>query len=715
MTRKLVLLILIFSFNKIILGQSESYIVTKASFSSDKFDEFSPAYYKNGLVFVTNRPSFKFSNYSSEQDRGPLKIYFIESIDKLKWGKPKIFSDELKTKFNDGPVTFNSAYDTVYFSRNLEVDGKLAELSTARNKLGIFYAVLINEKWTKIRDLIINNEWYNVTSPCLSPDGKRLYFASDKPGGFGGPDLYYCDWKRDHWDNPVNLGPVINTPGSESSPYVNGEGGLFFSSDGHPGLGGKDIFYSRPSGSSWLPPVGLDSPINSKFDDFALIADSLMSEGYFSSKRENSIDIYHFKTNFHQLYYCNEQRANQYCFKFIDESKIFVNEEYLGYVWNFGDGTKATGLNVEHCFPGPGKYSVRLDVTDKKTGRVFFSKRSYDLELKEIEQAIIKSPNSALVGESVSFNGSGSNFSGSQILNYTWSFVEGDRTTGETVNHSFKKKGDYSIKLGLILRNKKTGIIFESCTSKQIRVFSDAKEKAAFDSQKINPAPVTTVYDYDHAFIGNMYSAETGFNQDVVFEVEILASKTKLPLNSPVFSAVPKMYSIREIRLPSDNLFHYVIDEEMNLMSTYFTFNDMVDRGFKETKIRTFVLEDPAAKELNNLKKVFGVSADMFFKYNDFRLSTEGTQMLDQIIGFMAKYPLVKLEIATHTDNIGVAETNLLLSQKRAESIVDYLIKNGVNGLRLKPVGMGSAKPINPNTYEADRKVNRRVDFTIIK
>jgi outer membrane protein OmpA-like peptidoglycan-associated protein len=714
MIRKIVLAILIVCASCVIYAQSETYTVKKAFFSSDKYDEFSPVYYSKGIVFCSNRNS-NLLNRSTSENKGLFKIYYIDTTHITDWKSATLFSKELTTIVNDGPVTFNKSRDTIYYSRNLEVNKKLGDVSGPRNKLGIFFAEMVDNQWTKIREFRLNNEWYNLTTPCLSPDGKRLYFASDKLEGFGGSDLYYCQWNSDRWDNPVNLGPVINTPGNESYPFVNQEGGIFFSSDGHPGLGGKDIFYSKPLGSSWIPPVALDAPINSQYDDFAFISDSVMNEGYFASKREGTSDIYNFKTNIHQLFYCENQRSNQNCFKFVDEGKIPINEEYVKYVWNFGDGSQVTGQNVEHCFPGPGKYAVRLDVVDKKSGRVFFTKISYDLELKEIEQPIIKSSNSSLVGESVSFDGLGSIFPGCKVITYTWYFGDGERTTGDVVSHTYNIKGEYDVKLGLILRQEKTGIIFESCTSRKISVFDDKNEKTIFDSQKVKPARITSISEYDHAYVGNLYSAEKGFNQDVVFVIEILASKSRLALDSPVFSKVPQNYSVREIRLPSDNLFHYVIGEEMNLMSTYSTFNDIIDRGYKETKIRTYALEDPASKELNNLKKVFGVSADAFFKVNDISLTTEGTQILDQIIGFMTKYPKVRLEIAVHTDNTSTAGANLLLSQKRADSMVNYLVINGVSGLRLISRGYGGTKPLVPNFYEADRKLNRRVDFTIIR
>jgi outer membrane protein OmpA-like peptidoglycan-associated protein len=163
------------------------------------------------------------------------------------------------------------------------------------------------------------------------------------------------------------------------------------------------------------------------------------------------------------------------------------------------------------------------------------------------------------------------------------------------------------------------------------------------------------------------------------------------------------------------NLFSYVIAEEMSLMATYSAYNEIVDLGFKNAVIRTFVLEDPAEKELNTLKKVFGVSVDVFFNQNDFSLTSAGTQMLDLILGFMAKYPALKLEIATHTDNTGMPAASMLLSQKRAEAMINYLIVNGVSSLRLIPKGFGGTKPLVPNMYEADRKLNRRVEFTIMR
>ncbi len=716
MKRKLISGILAtFILQTLVLGQSETYSISIAPFSSNKYDEFSPVYYKNGIVFCTNRNRNLFLNYSTSENKGLLKINYIETTGQTNFRKTRLLSKSLRTNFNDGPASFSRGGDTIYYSRNLKVSGSLRENTNPRNKLGIFSAVLEDQKWTKIKDLRFNNEYYNITTPYISPDGKKLFFASDNPAGFGGSDLYYSQWKGDYWDDPVNLGPTINTSGNESYPFVNSAGGLFFSSDGLPGFGGKDIFFTKLVGTAWLTPVRLDAPINSQYDDFALITDSVMNEGFFSSKRGKTIDIYHYKTNIHQLFYCENQKTNQYCFKFTDEGKIPIDENYLQYVWNFGDGSKATGQNVEHCFPGPGKYNVKLDVVEKKSSRVFLSKLSYNLELKDIEQPVINSTASAFVGEQIKLDGLTSYFPGSKILTYTWYFGDGDRTAGENVSHSFKEKGDYEVKLGLIIRQDKTGIIYEACASKQIKVFNDKQEKTAFDTRVIKPAPRINIFNYDHAFVENLYSSEKEFNQDVVFHVEILTSKTRLGLDNTVFKNIPKKYTLKEVFLPGDKLYSYIIGEEMNLMDTYPSFNEISDLGFKNTRVRPYTLEDPAAKELHNLKRVFGVSADTFFRKNDFSLTPAGTQMLDLIIGFMSKYPGIKVEIATHTDNLGSTVSNQLLSQKRAEAMTNYLIVNGISSQRLVAKGFGGSRPIAPNLLEANRKLNRRVDFIIIK
>jgi len=289
----------------------ETYTIKKTAFSSDKYNEFSPAYYKDKLVFCTDQNK-GVSDYSTAENARFFNIYAADTAEAFRSGKVRPFAKELNSKLNDGPVSFNSTGDTIYFSRNLMVDGKLTKLSSSLNKLGIFSASLENGHWKRVTEFRHNNEWYHVTTPCLSPDGKRMYFASDRLDGQGGSDIWYSDWKAGYWDTPVNLGPVINSSGNEAYPFMNPAGELFFSSDGHPGMGGKDIFVSKHVDKEWLKPVALDAPINSEHEDFGFVSNRLLDEGYFSSKRGKTLDIYYFKSNFPQIFFPGSLRRKQY-------------------------------------------------------------------------------------------------------------------------------------------------------------------------------------------------------------------------------------------------------------------------------------------------------------------------------------------------------------------------------------------------------------------
>jgi hypothetical protein len=715
MELKLMISILIaFMLQQLILGQTETYTVTLAPFSSNKNDEFSPVYYKNGIVFCTNRISNRVANYSTWQNKGLFKINYIDTVAKVKWQQSRLFSKELKTKFNDGPVTFNSKGDTIYYSRNLKVEGKLSGLSNVRNKLGIFYAVLDGEKWTKVRELRINNEYYNVTTPCLSSDGKRLYFASDKPGGFGGSDLYYCQWTVDYWSDPLNLGPIINTKGNEAYPFINPAGELFFSSDGHPGFGGKDIFFSRFSDTAWLPPVRLDPPINSKYDDFGIITDILMDEGYFSSNRNKSIDIFHFRTNFPQIFFSSNQKENKYCFKFNDNGSILVDTTNLQYKWSFGDGKSANGVIADHCFPGPGNYNVKLDVVERSTGKLFFVKLSYNLELHDFEQPYITCPDVKVKGEIVEFDGLKSYLPEFEILSYSWDFGDSTRSFGENVKHSFKAKGEYTVNLGLTLKSRITGNIRKTGVSKKISIFNLQQEMVSYLTEMASvKTTLPDIRDYDNAKINQGYSSETEFKQDAVFIVELLSSKSKVDINSPIFRNVPKKYTVKEIFDSNNNTYCYIVDQQMSLMATYPSFREMVGLGFKNVLIKILVLKDPVEKELHNLISIYGANVESYFDGPD-RMTSKAYIMLDQILKLMNKYPSLRLEVGVHSDNTGSAKNSQDLSQRCSQLLVNYLINRGISTKRLVATGFGGTKPIAPNFLEKDRELNRRIEFLII-
>ncbi|MFV8225656.1 OmpA family protein [Christiangramia aquimixticola] len=201
---------------------------------------------------------------------------------------------EINTKLHDGPLVISPDGKTAYFTRNNYLgrkEGKSDKQKT--NHLKLYSATKNGTKWENVKELGFNSDLYSVGHPALSPDGKTLYFASDMPDGMGGTDLYKVSIAEDGtFGKPENLGDPVNSEFDETFPFIDTDGTLYFSSNGHAGLGLFDIFKFEEDAEEI---ENLGSSVNSNLDDFAYfqIADS--KEGYISSNRGgNSDDIYVF-------------------------------------------------------------------------------------------------------------------------------------------------------------------------------------------------------------------------------------------------------------------------------------------------------------------------------------------------------------------------------------------------------------------------------------
>jgi outer membrane protein OmpA-like peptidoglycan-associated protein len=209
-----------------------------------------------------------------------------------------IFDRNVETKYHEGPVTFSSKFDTLYFTRNNYTPGKYRTGKDGVNRLNIFSAVFRNGVWQKITSFPYNNDDYATGHPALTPDGSVLFFVSDMPGGYGGKDIYYVVKAADgSWGKPVNAGPAINTAFDEMFPYVDNRHTLYFSSNGHSGLGGLDIFRIKwENGAAIGVARNLGYPVNTSKDDFGIwcTEDATGFHGYLSSDRYGDDDIFRF-------------------------------------------------------------------------------------------------------------------------------------------------------------------------------------------------------------------------------------------------------------------------------------------------------------------------------------------------------------------------------------------------------------------------------------
>ncbi len=275
-------------------GQGE-IILRNASMINTENREFSPALYENVLVFVSQHKSGPVDLKSGETY---LELFYSEMDPNGVPQKRENYSLEINSELNEGPLTFSRQGDRIYFTRNNILKGIAKKNTRGQNVLKIFEATRGDYDWENVRELAFNNDDFSCMHPALSPDGKKLFFASNMPGGYGGMDLYFVEQIGNSWSKPINLGAEINTEKNEVFPFFHESGLLFFASDGPKGFGGLDLFLIDISGRKWGKALNLGEPFNSVNDDFGLALTTDGKKGYFSSNREGGAgkdDIYYFE------------------------------------------------------------------------------------------------------------------------------------------------------------------------------------------------------------------------------------------------------------------------------------------------------------------------------------------------------------------------------------------------------------------------------------
>ncbi|WP_298475058.1 OmpA family protein [uncultured Maribacter sp.] len=283
-----------------ILGTSKNFEVKNLEINSE-YSEFSPIFHSdNKIVYASAKDSSFFSTRKYKWNNQPyLDLYVAKINEESQELKDAIkFSKKINTKYHEASVTFAPDNKTMYFTRN-NYGKKLKRDKKGVNHLKIYQSKRVNGEWTEATELPFNSDNYSTGHPALSPDGKELYFVSDMPGSIGQTDIFMVEVYEDgSFSEPRNLGPEINTERREMFPFINNKK-LYFSSDGHTGLGGLDVYeVAFEEETGFLDVVNLGQPINSNKDDFSYIVDEETKKGYFASNREGGKgddDIYSFK------------------------------------------------------------------------------------------------------------------------------------------------------------------------------------------------------------------------------------------------------------------------------------------------------------------------------------------------------------------------------------------------------------------------------------
>ncbi len=217
---------------------------------------------------------------------------FEATVDKKgKWSTPKPLLEPINSNSSEGGLILDPKFDEMYFTR----------CETEKGKIGvceILYTKRKGETWEEPKPVILVPDSFTAGHPALSPDAQTLYFSSDMAGGYGGKDIWISKWDKENkkWSMPANAGEKINTDRDEMFPYVASDGTFYFSSKGHVGMGGLDVFMAKLNNGTFDAPENMKYPINSSHDDFSFMIDENAGDrGYITSDREGgkgSDDIY---------------------------------------------------------------------------------------------------------------------------------------------------------------------------------------------------------------------------------------------------------------------------------------------------------------------------------------------------------------------------------------------------------------------------------------
>lgn len=358
---------------------------------NSKYDDAIPAYankrYKE-IVYQSYRTGAIGKGDNPVSGQAFPDIYTAKLAKNGKWSTPApITGDEkvgVNTKFAEGGPTMNAKMNTLYFTRCKNFDGKEKKEKSCQ----IYKSVKRGKDYAEAEMLLIGNDSMIVAHPTLANKDQTLYFVSNMPGGLGGKDIWVADFdkKEKKWVNIRNLGSDVNTPGDELYPFVHADGTLYFSSNGHVGIGGFDIFKVEKLDDGWGPVENMKVPINSSSDDIAIIFENEAERGYLTSNRAGGrgrMDVWSF--NLPKLVICVEGVVKDKKTKeILPNSKVVITGSDGS---SFEAVTDETGA-YKFCLKPNTTYQIQANNDKTKTNELGTEKAMYFTSEKALVSTI---------------------------------------------------------------------------------------------------------------------------------------------------------------------------------------------------------------------------------------------------------------------------------------------------------------------------------------
>jgi outer membrane protein OmpA-like peptidoglycan-associated protein/tetratricopeptide (TPR) repeat protein len=699
--------------------------VQKADFNSQQLD-FSPRFWKEGsLVFASNRAGS--TGPTDEPDPWTedafVDLWMVDVAADGKTGTPRPFAKELNSRYHEGPMAFAGDGNTLLFTRSDLQGNTHRGYDDAKNtRLKIYAATWTAEKWVVGTELSMNNSQFSTCHPALSPTEDTLVFASDRPGGYGGMDLWYATRQGKDWSEPHNLGPEINTAGNEVFPFVHADGSLYFSSDFMVGYGGLDLFSAPKTYEGWGRPENMGAPINSSLDDYGIAVAADKQHGHFSSNRSGSgDDIYSYLDMAHiripvTVVDCETGRALPGVQVMVGgpENRVFTADA-AGQVMIPAQAGKDYQLQAY----GEGYYGP--EGCDGKASIHVPSKGNERLPMA-ILRLSQKNP--------CCFSFADPEKTGSSIFQYQWSTGDGRVETGRNVSHCYEEDGTYVAQLEIVdpdfsnivkytktvtvtgcqavpqgplvvegvLRDKLLGTPLPFAAVDLVNKCSGKTTTWTTDSTGHYQFVLPGVQDCDFWLIGKKQGFATQH-----LPLTVAGRKSSHPLHQDMDldperamlagNAVPNVQMLPQLPMG------YVYVTPINLP---------VQGGMPTEASFTKPIAQGDVIELYNI----------YFDFGKYNIRPDAETDLQFLLQLLRKYPHMQGELSAHTDSRSSDAYNLHLSQQRARAGFDWLVARGVDPQRLSTRGYGEYQLRNQcgdDVYcnEVEHQRNRRVEFRV--
>ena len=639
--------------------------ISNVSIINSRALDFSPTFHKDGIVFVSNSTvEGKDKMYDKHINQKTMSLFIAKRNAKGDLQKPEPFALELVTSVHEGPLTFAKDFKTLYFSRNNNQKNGKAKYVEKIDRMQIFESHQTDKGWSNPKQIKFDRDVKDFCHPTLSIDGQKLYFSSNRKGGYGGMDLYVSNkLPSGDWSAPNNLGPYINSANNEVFPFIHEDGTLYFSSNKEGGLGGLDVYYARPRMELFDMPLSIGTPFNSQKDDFGFILDKERKLGYFTSNRaggHGEDDIYSFATT--DEITPNESKEHEITLVVLDDKtlKPITNATVLLGLSNlFSDQKNTTDesgkttlkLNRAH------DYDVKVDKSTYNAGQIAIGKEDARIEYIVLlnqpdadERSIIlvvldKNTRQPLPNAAVNWgqNNIFTNKKGKVILN-------------------LNRDEDYSIKIDKMNYSSDQIGFLKTDSRVEIEVLLDNS----------NNTEVVSTSNNDHKNPKN----DDGF----VERAKINTSETDAPdaVNSSDFPSKPR-------KIKGNSKVNKVLDVE----------------------------EVVSANDLFQLKNIY-------YDFDKANIRSDASETLDSLILILTKFSDMEIELIAHTDSRGTSRYNDNLSQRRAINAEKYLLQNGILKSRIVHKSKGEEDLTNDcgdgvPCDEMRHQLNRRTEVRIVK